>query len=283
MATVSAGGATFDISQVGRGRDLVLFHSLLTDRTVFDPVVPALADDHRLTLVNLPGFGGSSAPLGPTIEDYADQVAALFPVLGLDSAETDVLGMSFGGFVAIALAARHGHLFRRLVLVDTAAAFPEPARVPLRAMAEQAASEGMAAVVHTALRRMFSESFIAGHPEVVAERRRVLLAARPEYFAMACRALASVDLRAALAAIHHPTLVVVGALDTTTPPALARELAAGIAGARLVEIPDCAHCPPIEQPVAFTRLVRAFLVAGEGRRPPGGPSASTRPSSDRAR
>jgi pimeloyl-ACP methyl ester carboxylesterase len=78
--------------------------------------------------------------------------------------------------------------------------------------------------------------------------------------ATACRALADLDLRPALGAIRNPTRVVVGALDATTPPALARELAAGIAGATFVEIPDCAHCPPIENPAALLAAVEPFLA-----------------------
>lgn len=257
MAIVTAGGADFDVVQVGRGRDLVLFHSLLTDRTVFDPVVPLLARQRRLALVNLPCFGASS-PAGPAIEDYADRMAGLFPALGLPPS-TDVVAMSFGGFVGIALAARRGALFDRLVLVDTAAAFPEPARAPLRAMADRALAGGMAAVVETALRRMFTEGFIAARPDVVAARAAALRRTRPEHFATACRALAALDLRPVLGRIRNPTLVIVGAQDATTPPALARELADGIAGARLVELADCAHCPPVEQPEAFVRAVRAFL------------------------
>lgn len=259
MSIVKADGAEFDLVQVGQGRDLVLFHSLLTDRTVFQPVVPALGRGRRLTLVNLPGFGAST-PAGPAIEDYADRMARLFAALGLDPAATDLLAMSFGGFVGIALAARHPGLLARLVLVDTAAAFPEPARAPLRAMAERAGREGMGGVVDTALRRMFTEPFIAAHPEVMAGRAAVLRAMRPEPFATACRALAALDLRPVLARIVQPALVVVGALDATTPPALARELAAGIPGARLVEIPDCAHCPPVERPAEFARVVGEFLA-----------------------
>jgi 3-oxoadipate enol-lactonase len=252
---LAAGGTDLDVVQVGRGRDLVLFHSLLTDRTVFDPVIASLGRDRRLTLVNLPGFG-ASAPAGPAIEDYADRVALLFPALGLKPETTDLLAMSFGGFVGIALAARHGHLFRRLVLVDTAAAFPEAAKAPLRAMAQRALQDGMGAVVGTALGRMFTE------PDIVAARSETLRRARPEHFATACRALADLDLRPVLGKIANPTLVIVGALDVTTPPALARELTAGIDGARLVEIPDCAHCPPIEKPEEFARAAGAFLASG---------------------
>jgi pimeloyl-ACP methyl ester carboxylesterase len=120
-------------------------------------------------------------------------VAGLFPALALPRT-TDLVAMSFGGFVGLSLAARHGRLFERLVLVDTAASFPEPARVPLRIMAQRAEAEG-----------------------------------------------------------------IVGALDTTTPPALAHELAAGIRGARLVQSPGCAHCPPIETPDAFVAALRDFL------------------------
>ena len=130
---VNVGGAGLDVIQAGEGRDLVLFHSLLTDRTVFDQVITTLGHGRRLTLVNLPGFGDSD-PAGRAIEDYADRVALLFPALALEPESTDVVGVSFGGFVAIALAARHGHLFSRLALADAAAAFPETAQARLRAM-----------------------------------------------------------------------------------------------------------------------------------------------------
>jgi 3-oxoadipate enol-lactonase len=257
VAILNVGGAALDVVQGGDGRDLVLFHSLLTDRTVFDQVIAMLGRDRRLTLVNLPGFGDSD-PAGPAIEGYADRVALLFPALELKPESTDVVGVSFGAFVAIALAACHGHLFSRLVLVDAAAAFPEPAKARLRAMAERASEDGMGAVVDTALRRRLTARFMAARPDIVEARRETLLRIRPEYFATACRALANVDLRPVLERIKNDTLVVVGKLDVTTPPALARELTAGIARARLVEIPACAD-PPVEQPKTFAREVGNFL------------------------
>jgi 3-oxoadipate enol-lactonase len=254
---VNVGGAGLDVIQAGEGRDLVLFHSLLTDRTVFDQVITTLGHGRRLTLVNLPGFGDSD-PAGRAIEDYADRVALLFPALALEPESTDVVGVSFGGFVAIALAARHGHLFSRLALADAAAAFPETAQARLRAMAERASKDGMGAVVDTAVRQLFTAPFIAARPDIVAARSETLLRARPEYFANACRALAELDLRPVLAKINNDTLVVVGKFDVTTPPALARELTAGITKARLVEIPGCA-CPVVEQPKTFAREVGNFL------------------------
>ena len=77
-----------------------------------------------------------------------------------------------------------------------------------------------------------------------------------------CRALAKVDLRPELPRIKNPTLVVVGSLDAATPPALAHELASGIPGARLVELPGCGHCPPLQQPREFLAAIAAFLGAG---------------------
>jgi len=53
--------------------------------------------------------------------------------------------------------------------------------------------------------------------------------------------------------------VMVGALDQTTPPALARELASGIPGAMFLEISGCGHCPQIENPRAFVAAVNGFL------------------------
>jgi len=257
MTIVKVAGADLDVVQTGAGRDLVLLHSLLTDRSAFDPVVPRLAQTRRLTLVNLPGYG-ASGPAGAAIEDYADRIAGLIAALRLPR-ETDVLGNGFGGFITTALAARHGARFDRLIVADALAAFPEPAKQPLRNLAARVAQEGMAGALDIAIRRMFPEAFIAANPGIVAERKRALEKADAACFQAACLALAKLDFTPVLGTIRNPTLVMVGALDQTTPPALARELAAQISGAKFLEIPGCGHCPQIEKPQAFVNAVNSFL------------------------
>jgi 3-oxoadipate enol-lactonase len=255
MEIVQAGGAKFEIEQTGSGPDLVLLHSLLTDPRSFAAIVPALSRSRRVTLVSLPGFGRSAAA-GPSIEDSADRIAELLAKLGRTP---DVLGNGYGGSIAVALAARHGAKLGKLVLADTAAAFPEEGRAPFRAMASAVEKGGMAAIVDTAVRRIFSEDWLAAHPEAVTERREVLLRSDPVRFAGACRALAAMDLRPELPRIQNPTLVVVGARDAATPPALARDLVSGIRGAKLIELPGCGHCPPLQQPGELVAAIAPFL------------------------
>jgi 3-oxoadipate enol-lactonase len=246
-----------DIEIVGAGRDLVLLHSLLSDRTSFEPLAARIAEQRQLVMVSLPGFGKSPC-VGPALSDYADAVAAMFDDLGLPP-ETDVLGNGLGGFVALALASRHGARFGRMVLVGSAIAFPEAGRATFRALADKVEQGGMEAVAGAAMRRMFPEPFIAANSEVVAGREAAFRRIDPAVFASACRMLAAMDLSTELARIRNPTLLVVGAEDQATPPALGRALAEGLADARLVELPGRGHCPHIQDPDAFVAAVAPFL------------------------
>lgn len=265
MARIEVEGGVVDVVSAGEGPDLVLLHSLLIDRSAFARIVPALAKRRRVHLVALPGFDGSTAA-GPGVEDYADRIAGALRALGLARGSV-VLGNGFGGFVAAALAARHGALFDKLLLVDTAARFPDAAKAAFAVMAEKVAAGGMGAVAEIAARRIFHDAYLAAHPEAVAERRAVLLRFDPGAFIAACRALERVDLRPALPRIANPTLVVVGELDAATPLDLARELARGIEGARFVPLPRCGHCPPLEQAEAFLAAIAPFLSEGVCPRP----------------
>ena len=248
-----------DVEQDGQGRDLVLLHSLLADRTAFDLVRPTLTENHRLWLVNLPGYG-KSAPRDAGIEGYADQIAEMMAVLGLPR-ETDVLGNGLGGFISVALAIRHGGKFDRLIVADSLAAFPEPGKAALLVLEKEVREKGMAAGLDIAILRMFPPSFIQAFPEVVKERKQVLLQMNPVIFSRLCVALTQVDFAPLLSRIRNRTLVMGGALDGTTIPELVSQLAAGIPGARYVKIPDCGHCPQIEQPGAFLALLDEFLSA----------------------
>ena len=258
MSILSLNGTPVEYLQQGAGPDLLLLHSLLTECTVFDRVLPALAGTHRVTCVNLPGFGASGAvPLG-SVADYADHVASVMDALALP-AITDVFGNGFGAFVVLALGIRHGARFNRLIAADVVSAFPDAAKAPFRMMAGKVRESGMKAVLDTAIGRMFPADFQAKHPDAVADRKAKLAFADANCFAQACLALASLDLAPQVGAIGNPALILCGALDQTTPPALAQQTAAAIPGAIYREIPGSGHCPMLEQPDALVAAIESFL------------------------
>ncbi|MCZ6764489.1 MAG: alpha/beta fold hydrolase [Alphaproteobacteria bacterium] len=251
------GTHTLDVEITGQGRNLVLLHSLLSDRSSFGLVVSRLADQRRLIAVSLPGFGLSPAA-GSTISDYAQSVAEMFEELALPP-QTDVLGNGLGSFVALALAARHSARLDRLALIGGATIFPQAGKDTFNALAETVERQGMSVVVDIAMQRMFPQDFITENPEIVDERVAILNGFDTAVFASACRALAALDLSADLEKVRNPTLIVVGTKDGATPPPLAHELAGRLANAQVTEMPGMGHCPHMQDPDAFIAAISGFL------------------------
>jgi len=260
MPNLIVDGLGVEYRQHGAGPDLLLVHSLLTEMSVFELVLPELARARRVTTINLPGFGASTPAQFDSLADHADHVAKVMAALQLP-ADTAVFGNGFGAFVSLELAIRHGTRLGRLMVADTVPAFPEAGRAPFRGMAQKVRDGGMATVLDAALGRMFPPAFQAAHPDVVAVRKAALGRVDPDCFARACLALAQMDLTPALPRIVNPTLVMCGALDLTTVPELARQVAQGIPGARYSEIADSGHCPMLEQPARLVALMTEFLGA----------------------
>lgn len=258
MAIVKLQGKDVEYTQSGRGPDMLLVHSLLTDHTVFGRVLPSLSTRHRVTCVNLPGFGASSPVALASVADHADHLATVMDALKLPST-TDVFGNGFGAFVVLQLAIRHGKRLGNVMVADVVAAFPDAARAPFRGMAAKVREAGMKGVLDTAISRMFPPAFQATFPEMVARRKERLATVDAECFARACLALAELDLRPLLASLHNRTLVLCGALDQTTPPALAREVSQALQDSRYVEIEGSGHCPMLEQPEALVAAMNEFL------------------------
>jgi pimeloyl-ACP methyl ester carboxylesterase len=188
---------------------------------------------------------------------HAPHVARATDALSLPPT-VDVFGNGFGAFVALELAIRHGERIGRLMVADTAPGFPEAAKAPFRGMAERVRANGMSAVLDTAIGRMFPPAFQSAHPETVAARKAALAPTDAACFARACLALAALDLATQLQSIRNPTLVMCGALDQTTPPTLAREVARAIPGAVYRDIEDSGHCPMLEQPEALVSMIESF-------------------------
>jgi 3-oxoadipate enol-lactonase len=255
---LALGAARMTMQVGGSGRPLVLFHSLLADRTSFDLIAAPLAARHQVIALNLPGFGGSEAVEGG-LEAVADRIAEALEALRLPE-KSIFLGNGYGGFVALLTAMRHPALVERLVLADCGAAFSEPGRAAFRGMSAAAEKGGLAAVADVAMRRLFAPEYQALHPELIADRKERFLAIDPRTFHAACSALAALDLRPRLSSVRQPVLVLVGEMDEATPPPMSHELAAGLPDARLVVLPGCAHVPQLQAPDVFLAAISGFLA-----------------------
>src|SRR4051794_21572901 len=241
----------------GEGPSLFLFHSLLSDRASFDPIVPDLSRSFRVIVPELPGFGKSGAVDGGLAE-VADRMAEAVT----DAADGDditVLGNGYGGFVALQMAIRHRDIASRLILADCGAAFSESGRDAFRNMAAAAKAKGLQAITEVAMRRLFAPQFQAQHPDLMRDRREGFLRTDPQGIVAACGALAGLDLRPQLSQVEVPVLVLVGEHDEATPPPMSRELAAGLPNARLKIIPGCAHVPQLQAPRLFLDAIGDFI------------------------
>jgi 3-oxoadipate enol-lactonase/4-carboxymuconolactone decarboxylase len=106
-------------------------------------------------------------------------------------------------------------------------------------------SAGTGAVADAVTARWFTGAFASS---ARAAQLRAAMAATPaEGYAGCCEAIAAMDLRADLARIAAPTLVIAGAEDQATPPAHANTIGAGIPGARVEVLSPAAHLAPVEQ------------------------------------
>jgi 3-oxoadipate enol-lactonase len=235
---------------------LVLSGSLGSTLAMWDPQL-SLAERFRLLRYDHPGHGGSPPAEGPlTIDDLGTGVLDLLDELELERAS--FCGLSLGGMVAIWLASRAPERIDRLVLCCTA-----PRLGPREFWEERAAlvrREGMAAVADTVVERWFTPRFRETQPAVVDRHRAMLLATDPESYARCCEAIRDLDLRDDLQKIAAPTVVIAGAEDPSTPVEHAETIMAGIAGSRLVVIPDARHLANVERADAVNDAVLEHLA-----------------------
>lgn len=212
---------------------------------------------------------------------YAPQVAALWPqgpVTIADHRRDDdigavarrileqapprfaLAGLSYGGYIAFAMMRLAPERIERLALLDTSArpdtAEQKAAREKFITMAEAGKLTQIVDLLtpHFLHRDRHNDESLRTIVRAMAEETG------PEAFVRQQRAIMSRgDSRLLLGRIHCPTLVLVGDGDEVTPPELAKEIASGISGSRLVVVPQCGHLSTLEQPEAVNAALAGWL------------------------
>lgn len=238
------------------GPAVVFSNSLGSTHRMWDPQLAAFERRYRVVRYDTRGHGQSPVPEGPyTIDDLADDLVALLDTLDIERAH--LIGLSLGGMTAMRVAARNPERVGRLALLCTATHLP-----PYDAWTERAATvraHGTGAVAESVVARWFTSGFVTANPDGKTTYERMVAATPAEGYASSCEAIATLDLRADLARITAPTLAVAGTDDPATPPNRLAEIAAGVRGARLVEVAQAAHLANVEQSTAITPTLLEHL------------------------
>ena len=245
----------------GSGPAVVLVHSGVTDRRMWDEQVALLAPRFTVVRCDLRGFGDSPLPPGPF--SNVDDLAGVFDAAGIERAA--LVGNSLGGRVALEFALEHPGRVTKLVLIGAGLPDHEWSEEVRRFGDEEdalvEAGDLDAAVelnlrmwgmphVHDRLRPMQRRAFEIQVPAFAGDRPP-----GPD------RKL-DPPASARLGELAVPTLVVVGEHDLADAQAIARRLADGIPGARLETIAGAKHFPSLERPDEFNRLLLKFLHDG---------------------
>ena len=262
---IVAAGIETNVHDMGTGFPVLMIHGSgpgVSAWANWRLVMPALATQARVIAPDMAGFGFSARPEGYdyTMDNWVAQAVGVLDALDIE--QTDLVGNSFGGALALALAIRHPQRVRRLVLMGSVGVRFEitpgldavwgytPSLDNMRAILDLFAwdrtlvNDELAQLRFDAsIRPGFQESFAAMFP---APRQRWVDA----------MASAEADIRA----IKHETLVIHGRDDRIIPLANSLTLAQWIDRTQLHVFGRCGHWTQIEHAARFARLVGDFLA-----------------------
>jgi pimeloyl-ACP methyl ester carboxylesterase len=257
MGIISLAGVDIDVWEGGDGPPLLFLHGAGGFRP--GPVYFDLLGRHRRVIApSHPGFGLSGLA---DWMDRPDDIAHLYLELldRLNIGQLDIMGASFGGWIAAELATMQPQRLRRLVLVA-------PAGVKTGSREELDIPDIFALPADAVQQMLYVnvEKFHADPVSMTDEELRVMLRNRESFALFAWEPyLHNPKLPHRLHRVSCPTLFLRGAHDGLISAEYMARYAALLPGARIVTIPDAAHVPQLEQPEAFAATVLSFLQ-GEG-------------------
>lgn len=240
---------------------LVVFsNSVLTDFHIWDATLVGLMrafPGFRFLRYNTRGY---EAPLTEpvTIDVLAEDLAGLLDTVGVQKCFA-VVGVSLGGITCINFAVRFAARLEKYIACDCNIASSADNTQAWNARIALARSEGgWTELANQTVRRWFTAASVESETKATADVRRMIASASGPGFANCVAALCDFDLSEELQAIQIPGLYVVGECDGVLPQAMA-SFATSSPRASLVQVPGAGHLPMVEQPEAFTDLVRDFL------------------------
>jgi pimeloyl-ACP methyl ester carboxylesterase len=239
---------------------LVLLHAFPLNARMWEGQLCLADGGWRVIAPHFRGVdAGDGDPPTASIDDYAADVIDLLDALHID--QVVLGGLSMGGYTAFAILRHAARYVQGLILADTRAEADAPEGLEgRRKMLDLVHSKGAAAVAEEMIPKLLGETPRRSRAGVIVLFRSHVLSTSRLAMAGSVRALMSrPDSTPLLATIHVPTLILVGAEDTVTPPPLSEKMHHAIAGSELTVIPAAGHLANLEQPDLFNAALARFI------------------------
>lgn len=234
---------------------IVFGNSLVTDLSIWDDQVAALAGRFGILRYDQAGHGASGIPSDmPDFDMLGADLLAVMDATGVRRAI--YVGLSMGVPTGLAAHAAQPDRFDALVLVDGQSRTASGGRAAWAERIAAAEGAGMAAFAAATADRWLTTG---ADNERRARLIRMIAATPLEGFRACATALIQYDYADELPNIRVPTLLIAGAEDGAIPQTMAANLQPNIADAQLALIPNAGHVPCFEQPEAFTKTLERFL------------------------
>jgi pimeloyl-ACP methyl ester carboxylesterase len=235
---------------------LLLLHGFPLDARMWRHTVARFANERTVIAPDVADLVDDSAER-PSMETMARAAGKALDREAPD-AQAVVVGLSMGGYAAMEFARAFPDRLAGLVLCDTrCVADTEEARRNRDAMVQAVREHGVPEGTRSLVEKLLSPS---ARPEVAEEVRAMVEDAQPEVILACIRALRDRrDNCATLESVRVPALVVRGADDALAPGDVTEQMAHLLKSARMVEIPNAGHVPPMEAPDAFNAALEGFL------------------------
>lgn len=246
---------------------LCLFlHGIGGGRKNWLPQLAAAANLVRAGALDLRGYGGSTlGPARSTIEDYCADILSVREALGAD--RLVLVGLSYGSWIATSFAMRHPEMMAGLVLSGGCTGMSEAGREEREAFRvgrEAPLDEGRtpADFAPSVLKVLTGPG---ASDAVKAELLESMAAIAPATYRDALACFTNPRERFDFSRLTMPVLMMTGEHDRLAPPAEIRGVAERILAqaeapdVRYETIPDAGHVCNVEQPDAYSRILRDFL------------------------
>lgn len=256
-------GAKLYYEVEGEGYPLLLLHAGVADSRMWNAQVGVYAQEYQVIRYDLRGFGQSVMPSGRF--SHYDDAAQLLKFLHIEHA--CVIGVSFGGSVAIDVTIAYPDMVDALVLGAPALSGYEPSSPAMQQFfieEDEALQQGDLARATEINLRMWVDGPQRSPEHVPPDIRKQVYEMQFQNFSVPEAAdVVEVELEppamSRLHTIQIPTLVIVGEQDVPEFQQISTIVTEGIPNATMTTIPDTAHLPSMEHPDVFNRIILNFL------------------------